>query len=77
MRNKMAVFMLASSLMVPSAFLWAAAGDASQPGASGTAARAPSAKTNKKHHGHHHKKSAASAAGASSTSGGSSTPGMK
>ena len=57
MKNRMAVFMLATTLLLPGAALWASAGDANTQGSNGTVTgTAASTKPVKKHHGHHHVK---------------------
>ena len=77
MKNRIAVLMLASALIAPTAQLWASAGDATQQGTNGTVTGTPATKTTKKHHGGHHKKSKPGTTANSSTSGGTSTPGTK
>jgi hypothetical protein len=55
MKNQFTPLMLALSLVLPSASLWAAAGDSSLQGSGATTTGTPAPKA-KKHHGGHHKK---------------------
>jgi hypothetical protein len=65
MKNKIAIYLIAVSLIAPASMLWAAAGDATIQGANATATGAPATAKTHKHHGHHKSKKAQASAASS------------